>query len=39
MDQPKEVNYIMLATLSPLFLLSSATLVSCLNPAYSIYAG
>lgn len=39
MDQPKEVNYIMLATLSPLILLSSATLISCMNPAYTVYAG
>ncbi|CAD8051950.1 unnamed protein product [Paramecium sonneborni] len=36
---PKEVKYITIATLSPLILLSSATLYSCINPAFSIYSG
>ncbi|CAD8048791.1 unnamed protein product [Paramecium sonneborni] len=36
---PKEVKYITLATLSPLILLSSATLYSFINPAFAIYSG
>ncbi|CAK55721.1 unnamed protein product (macronuclear) [Paramecium tetraurelia] len=36
---PREVKYITIATLSPLLLLSSATLYSCINPAYAIYTG